>query len=118
MEINPVVALIAVIIIALVMFFFPRNQLKVLFTLCLLALIFYFLIITVIEMPPFGHEANPANNEIPARYLDKAVEDTGIPNAVSSIILDYRAMDTLGEATVIFIAIAAVIATIKAHAAR
>ncbi len=115
MEVNPVVVLVVILIIASVMFILPRNQLKTLFTVCLLALISYFLLITVIEMPPFGYESNPVNNEITVKYLDGAIDETGIPNVISSIILDYRAMDTLGEATVIFIAIAAVIATIKAH---
>jgi multisubunit Na+/H+ antiporter MnhB subunit len=38
-------------------------------------------------------------------YLDRFVRDTGAANSVMSIILDYRGYDTLGEATVIFVAI-------------
>lgn len=115
MEINPVIALLVMLAIALALFSLPRNQLKALFTVLLMGLIAYFLVLTVVEMPAFGDPANPANNVIPVRYLSSAIEDTGVPNVISSIILDYRGMDTLGEATVIFIAIAAVIATIKAH---
>ena len=38
-------------------------------------------------------------------YLDNGAKDTGAANLVSSIILDYRAYDTLGEVTVLFTAI-------------
>ncbi|MBN1973149.1 MAG: DUF4040 domain-containing protein [Sedimentisphaerales bacterium] len=38
-------------------------------------------------------------------YIEKGLEDTGATNIVSSIILDYRAYDTLGEATVLFTAV-------------
>ncbi len=115
MDVNPVLLLIAVLVLAVAVFFLPRNQVKTLFTVSLLVIISYFLIYTVAEMPLFGSARSPAHNEVASRYLHGSAEDTGIPNAVTSIILDYRAMDTLGEATVIFIAIAAVVATIKAH---
>ena len=115
MEVNPVLLLLAVLVIAMAMFFLPRSQIKPLLTVSLLVIISYFLIITVAEMPSFGSAQSPAHNEVAERYLQEGVMDTGIPNSVSSIILDYRAIDTLGEATVIFIAIAAVVATIKAH---
>lgn len=38
-------------------------------------------------------------------YLVNTFERTGAPNAVTGIILDFRAYDTLGEATVIFASI-------------
>ena len=38
-------------------------------------------------------------------YIEKGLEDTGAANIVTSIILDYRAYDTLGEATVLFTSI-------------
>ncbi len=68
----------------------------------------------VAEMPTFGHHDNPQNNEIPDRYLNQIVEDTASLNAVSSVISDYRAFDTLGEATVLFTAVAAIYGTLKA----
>ena len=39
------------------------------------------------------------------QYLADCVENTGAANCVMGILLDYRAYDTLGEATVIFVAI-------------
>lgn len=68
----------------------------------------------VSEMPTFGDVDNPQNNEIPERFLGQVLEDTGSFNAVSAVISDYRAFDTLGEATVLFTAIAAIYATLIA----
>ena len=55
-------------------------------------------------LPDFGDPANPVNNEVSARYIEKGVEETGAINYVSGMILDYRAFDTFGESCVLFIA--------------
>ncbi len=68
----------------------------------------------VSEMPTFGGVNNPHQNEIYDRYLSEVVEETGSLNTVSAIITDYRAFDTLGEATVLFATIAAIYATLIA----
>jgi multisubunit Na+/H+ antiporter MnhB subunit len=39
-------------------------------------------------------------------YLAQALGETGASNVVTSIVLDFRGYDTLGEATVILVAIA------------
>ncbi len=67
------------------------------------------------EMPRFGDPANPTNNELSARYMEDVIEDVNIPNIVTAIITDYRAYDTLGEATVLFAAIASVLAVLAMH---
>ena len=41
---------------------------------------------------------------VSAYYLSQGVADTGALNIVTAIYLDYRAFDTLGEATVFFAA--------------
>jgi len=62
-------------------------------------------------MPDFGKPVmtNAADSAVPpgvaADYLKNAAEQTGAANSVMGILLDYRAYDTLGEATVIFVAI-------------
>jgi multicomponent Na+:H+ antiporter subunit B len=83
--------------------------------LVLLAMITFALVSTVLEMPTFGDAASPANNMVPERYIESSLEETGALNVISSIITDYRAFDTLGEATVLFVAIAAALSALKAH---
>ncbi len=109
------ILIIVLIIIALILFFIARVDLKNILTLYLLGFILYLLSFTVAEMPPFGDPGNPSFNEVPGRYLEAGPEETGAVNVTSSIITDYRAFDTLGEATVLFAAIAAALATLKAH---
>ena len=46
-------------------------------------------------------------------YLDTGMNSTGATNLVSSIILDFRAYDTLGEATVLFTAVIGVLAVLR-----
>lgn len=45
-----------------------------------------------------------AEYEISNHYINHGVEDTGAINLITAILFDYRAFDTLGEATVIFVA--------------
>ncbi|NLY10813.1 MAG: hypothetical protein GX020_03895 [Firmicutes bacterium] len=71
------------------------------------------LLLVVQEMPTFGDINNPVHNEVAERYLEDAVKDTGALNAVSAIITDYRAFDTLGEITVLLTAIAALLAVLR-----
>ena len=72
-----------------------------------------FLLYTVSFLPKFGSEENPANNEVPERYIEKGEEETGAVNTVAGMILDYRAFDTLGESHVLFIAIICVLVMLK-----
>ncbi len=81
----------------------------------LLAVITFAMVTTVLEMPTFGDPANPTNNEVPERYVQETIRETGVLNVIAAIITDYRAFDTLGEATVLFVAIAAALSTLKAH---
>lgn len=72
------------------------------------------LVVMVAEMPEFG-QPGPAYNEVTHHYVDNSAQETGAANIISAIILDYRAYDTMGEATVLFAGIAAVLATLAAH---
>ena len=67
------------------------------------------LLATVAELPPFGHERNPANNEVINRYVKHGAFETGAQNIVAGLILDYRAFDTFGESCVLFTAAASVL---------
>ena len=73
------------------------------------------LIYTVSSLPPFGDPSNPANNEVVRKYIMDGIADTGAINFVAGMILDYRAFDTLGESSVLFIAATAVIILLFRH---
>ena len=60
------------------------------------------LLIGVNDLPEFGNENNPSNNILSKTYLSNTTKETGALNIVTGIILDYRALDTLMEATVLF----------------
>ena len=62
------------------------------------------LLYTTANMPTFGEASDPIHNEVAARYIEKGLEETGAVNIVTGMILDYRAFDTLGESTVLFVA--------------
>jgi multicomponent Na+:H+ antiporter subunit B len=49
---------------------------------------------------PFGVD----RMEVARYYLENGASDTGAANLVTSVVLNYRALDTLGEVTVLFIA--------------
>jgi len=49
---------------------------------------------------PFG----TPKTKVGRYYLDKGVEETGATNIVTSVVVNYRGFDTLGEVTVLFIA--------------
>jgi len=61
------------------------------------------------ELPDFG---NPAMR-VASTYIKEGMEKTGAANIVSSVILDFRAYDTLGEATVLFTAVIGVLAIVR-----
>lgn len=62
------------------------------------------MIFTVAALPSIGDPANPTNNAVSEKYLADSSWETGSLNAVSGMILDYRAFDTLGESNVLFAA--------------
>ena len=59
------------------------------------------------SLPNFGSPAFTAQTSPTAsqQYLEYGLQKTGAANLVTSVILDYRAYDTLGEATVLFTSI-------------
>jgi multicomponent Na+:H+ antiporter subunit B len=58
----------------------------------------------VVTMPEFGAAGTPANSHVGQYYIEKSLEETGIPNAVTAVLASYRGFDTLGELFVIFTA--------------
>ena len=70
------------------------------------------LALMVAEMPPYGDANAPAHQGIMQKYLSDSARDTGAMNTIAAIIIDYRAYDTLGEVTVLFVAVVAVTAAL------
>ena len=56
------------------------------------------------DMPGWADPRSPASTHVSPRYIEKSVEETAVPNMVTSVLADYRGYDTLGETTVIFTA--------------
>ena len=69
----------------------------------------YFFFIKYI--PEFGHPLMTVSKE----YIATGLEKTGSANIVTSILLDFRGYDTLGEATVLFVAILGAIVILRKH---
>jgi len=58
------------------------------------------------QLPSFGDPVMNRVADAPAKvYVSEGLEQTGAANAVSAVLLDFRAYDTLGEATVLFTAL-------------
>lgn len=64
----------------------------------------------VIGLPPPGSPDTPVQTHVSARYIDGGHEAAGAHNLVTGVLLNYRAIDTFGEVTVIFTALIAVLA--------
>jgi len=85
-----------------------KNILSVLATVTIIAV----LLIGVNDLPEFGNPNNPEHNELSQGYIENTLEDTGAKNIVAAVILDYRALDTFIEATVLFSGAIVVMATL------
>ena len=62
------------------------------------------LIYGTMDMPRFSDPKAPAHRHVAPRYIEKGLEETGVPNLVTAILASYRGYDTLGETVVIFTA--------------
>jgi multicomponent Na+:H+ antiporter subunit B len=68
------------------------------------------LIYGTLDMPPFGDPADPIHHHVANHYLEESEHEVGhIPNVVTSVLASYRGYDTMGETTVIFTALVAVL---------
>jgi len=67
-------------------------------------------IIISLQKVPFG----TSRTEVAGHYINKGIEETGAANIVTSVVVNYRSLDTLGEVTILFLAaigLGAVLAT-------
>jgi len=63
---------------------------------------------------PFGL----SKTKIGEYFIDKGIEDTGAVNIVTSVVVNYRAFDTLGEITILFAAAVGLGAILSTHGKR
>jgi len=61
------------------------------------------------QLPDFGRP----DLRMSEYYIEQGLEKTGAANLVASVILDFRAYDTLGEATVLFTAVMGIFAVLR-----
>ena len=60
------------------------------------------LIYATVDFPSWGDPNSPASLHVSPRYIQKTIEETAVPNMVTSVLADYRGYDTMYETTVIF----------------
>lgn len=83
-----------------------REFFKTIASIVVVFVIFVVGVQTFHSMPKFGDPVFADSKDCASQtYIKEGLEKTGAPNLVSSVILDFRAYDTLGEATVLFTSI-------------
>lgn len=86
-----------------------RWYLNTLITLVFIGLFLTLSLKCLKDLPAFGYPTM----KVASMYLENGLAKTGAANLVSSVILDFRAYDTLGEATILFTAVIGVLAIVR-----
>jgi len=79
-----------------------NNTLKLIF----FSVLVLFLIAAAFSLRDFGE---PEHTGMDDYFLTKGQEETASNNIVAAIVFDYRGLDTLGEATVLFTAVSGIV---------
>ncbi len=70
-----------------------------------------------VDFPAFGSSVLDRIADAPSRtYVAEGFEKTGSANSVTTILLDFRAYDTLGEITVLFCAVIGTLVILRRNA--
>ena len=77
---------------------------KKLFTLLAVIITGVLLVYGFKDFPKWADPNQPASLHVSPRYIEKTIEETAVPNVVTSVLADYRGYDTMFETTVIFTA--------------
>jgi multisubunit Na+/H+ antiporter MnhB subunit len=71
------------------------------------------------DFPEFGQPVMDRFADAPSNtYLREGLEKTGAANIVTAVLLDFRAYDTLGEATVLFCAVLGALTVLRRKARK
>lgn len=65
------------------------------------------------DFPAWGDPQAPASIYLSPEYIERAVEQTHVPNIVTAILGDYRGYDTMFETVVIYCAGMAVVSILR-----
>jgi multisubunit Na+/H+ antiporter MnhB subunit len=82
--------------------------------LILLLIVVAFLVWGVLVIHPFGYPPSDMDDYI----IENAQKETGSNNVVASVVFDYRGLDTLGEATILFTAVTGVLLLLRTRKRR
>jgi len=94
-----------------------RAVVGVAFAVATVAVIGLFGIQVFYEFPAFGMPVMERFADAPSvTYLRDGLAETGGPNIVTAVLLDFRAWDTLGEATVLFCAALGTVSILRRNA--
>jgi multicomponent Na+:H+ antiporter subunit B len=73
----------------------------------------FLLMYAVLDFPDWGDPNSPASTHLSTHFIEETYKETHVPNMVTAVLADYRAMDTLLETAVIFVAGIAIIAVLR-----
>ncbi len=76
------------------------------------------LVYGTLALPGFSDVEAPIHTHVAKRYLERSVDETTVPNVVTSVLASYRGYDTFGETTVVFTAGAGVVALLRRQRRR
>jgi multisubunit Na+/H+ antiporter MnhB subunit len=79
-----------------------------------LLIVVAFLVWGVLVIHPFGYPPSDMDDYI----IENAQKETGSNNVVASVVFDYRGLDTLGEATILFTAVTGVLLLLRTRKRR
>jgi len=80
-----------------------KRTIVALFVFAIVAVFFFF---SIFLIHPFGQ---PGQVNMDDHIIANTQNETGTNNGVTSVVFDYRGFDTLGEATILFAAVAGVL---------
>ena len=83
--------------------------------LILLLVLVAFLVSGVLLIHPFGY---PSSSDMDDYIIENAQEQTGSNNVVAAVLFDYRGLDTLGEATILFTAVMGVLLLLRTRKSK
>jgi multisubunit Na+/H+ antiporter MnhB subunit len=78
--------------------------------LILLLVLVAFLVSGMLLIHPFG---DPSPTDMDDYIIENAQNQTGSNSVVASVVFDYRGLDTLGEATILFTAVMGVLLLLR-----